>query len=131
MLQPEELKINNLVSVNEIYRNEGDLLELNQNNFEALIINDTYRRIFPIPLNEEWLFKMGFDNVRKNILMCHNEYHNNRINEGAFYVEPVGDAFNHWYLYHKVKMITSNIRHVHQLQNLFYALNGEELTLNK
>lgn len=85
--------------------------------------------ISPIPLTEEHLIRFGFDNVRKNMLMCHNEYHNNRINEGAFYVEPVGDAFNHWYLYHKVKMITSNIRYVHQLQNLYFALCGEELEL--
>lgn len=83
----------------------------------------------PIELTEEWLLNFGFDNVRKNLLICHNEYHNNRINEGVYYVEPVGDAFNNWYLYHKVKMITSNIRYVHQLQNLYFALTGEELTL--
>lgn len=82
-----------------------------------------------IPLTEEHLIKFGFDNVRKNMLFCHNEYHNRRINEGAYYVEPVGDAFNHWYLYHKVKMITSNIRYVHQLQNLYFALCGKELEL--
>lgn len=97
-----------------------DIYKLDESNCED---------VEPIPLTEEWLLKFGFDNVRKNMLVCHNEYHNNRINEGAFYVEPVGDAFNHWYLYHKVKMITSNIRFVHQLQNLYFALCGEELEL--
>ena len=80
----------------------------------------------PIPLTEEWLLKFGFDYIR-NI----NEYHNRKINEGAYYLKPVGDVYDHWYLYHKTKMITSNIQHVHQLQNLYFVLTGEELTLIK
>lgn len=91
----------------------------------------TLDEVDAILLNEEWLLKLGFDFIRNNFLFNHKEYHNNRINEGSFYLEPVGDAYNNWYLYHKSKMITSSIRYVHQLQNLYFILSGEELTISK
>jgi len=84
---------------------------------------EEYRHFQEIPLTEDWLLRLGFDYVRGK------EYHNRQINEGAYHVKEVGDAFNHWYLYHKDKMITTNIRFVHQLQNVYYCLSSEELTL--
>ena len=87
--------------------------------------NEVYNDFEPIPLTEDYLLKFGFNYIR-NV----NEYHNRKINEGAYYLKPVGDVYNHWYLYHKTKMITENIQHVHQLQNIYFALTGEELTIN-
>lgn len=80
--------------------------------------------MMPIPITEEWLVKLGFDYIKN-----HKEYHNRGINEGAYHLKRVGDAFNRWYLYHKEKMITSNIRFIHQLQNLYFALTGIELEI--
>lgn len=135
MLQPEELRINNLVSVNEIYRNEGDLLELNQKNFESLIINETYRRIFPIPISKEWFrnFKFAdgneFENTRgrwtkKKFAIMKTDWAEEESTWNLIST-PNGDL-TYW-RHGKIP----HIQYVHQLQNLFYALTGEELTLNK
>lgn len=83
----------------------------------------------PIPLTEEWLLKFGFDNIKGCNFTSNKQYHNNRINEGAYFIQKVGDAFSNWYLYHKDKRITSNIKYVHQLQNLYFCLCGEELEI--
>jgi hypothetical protein len=76
-----------------------------------------YSQIEPIPLTEEWLLKFGFE-----------------INVDGY--------FNHWnfdlHLYLDGDVFESNdlpmyiyLKHVHQLQNLYFALTGEELTLKE
>jgi len=59
-----------------------------------------YKDIEPIPLTEEWLCKLGFDN-------------------------------NHWATKWILEdmPIPTGIKYVHQLQNLYFALTGKELTL--
>ena len=72
----------------------------------------------PIPLTEEWLFKFGFDN---------------KFNKGKINIIPKGRLgykngrtyFNSWTILEKQP------DYVHELQNLYFALTGEELTLNK
>ena len=125
-IEIKELRIGNIIR----YRDERDTIVSSLgDNFNTSHINKSYyvgsdclEEYEPIPLTKEWLLKFGFDYVRNT-----NEYHNRLINEGAYYLKPVGDAFNHWYLYHKKKMITTNIMYVHQLQNLYFALTNKEL----
>jgi hypothetical protein len=74
----------------------------------------------PIPLTEEWLLKFGFektewDNFNSYRLMIgSNDYAIILYSDGNC---EVGD------------IITCKIEYVHQLQNLYFALTGEELTL--
>jgi hypothetical protein len=77
----------------------------------------------PIPLTEEWLIKFGFKR-------------NDWTNEG----KPIyyGWVFNGVMLeYNNRELLldgyqdTLNIKHVHQLQNLYFALVGEELEIKK
>ena len=63
----------------------------------------------PIPLTEEWLVKFGFEMKRKTFY--------------EFGIYLIGMKNNRWYF------ITSGIaeielNHVHQLQNLYFALTG-------
>ncbi len=68
----------------------------------------------PIQLTEEWLLRFGFEKV--------NHYF--QINEFWVYFR----LRDYKYVFrHCVK--TFEIKYVHQLQNLYYALTGEELTL--
>lgn len=79
--------------------NGGDFASINSNSLE------------PIPLTEEWLVKFGFDSCKspnKDIQVGIVE------NEMSF----VWRGF-----------VLKKIQHVHQLQNLYFALTGEELTL--
>ena len=73
----------------------------------------------PIPLTEEWLLKFGF-------ILNNDDYYESR--DGILcYVEDG-----------KVNMILfeigdweTEIDHVHQLQNLYFALTGEELKIEE
>lgn len=86
-------------------------------------------RIKPIPLTEEWLIKFGFEKKDANIGLKEefkkpNNYHYSLKSFGEYYpnmkqIEVLGE---HPGFYIKCE-------HVHQLQNLYYALTGEELEI--
>lgn len=71
----------------------------------------------PIPLTEEWLVKFGFDKIE----WADNEYYRNgytvKIEEGYTSV---------WFQTSEIE-----IKYVHQLQNLIFALTGQELELKQ
>ena len=87
----------------------------------------------PIPLTEEWLLKFGFESYAKHV---------NYIELSIKHIEPskhimvrVGLQRNYFTVFNHsecdsidIQFITS-IQHVHQLQNLYFALTGEELTI--
>jgi len=76
----------------------------------------------PIPLTDEWLVRLGFKEVHYG---CWELYYC----ESDFLVFTQEDAvvidLNQGQEYSGVSV--GNIKHVHQLQNLFFALTGEEL----
>lgn len=76
--------------------------------------------VSPIPLTEEWLTKFGFnkDGDTKDLLFDYAICLERRIND-LFLVQV------DWP--HKKK----EIKYVHQLQNLFFALTGQELKLHE
>jgi len=76
----------------------------------------------PIPLTEEWLVKMGFE--------CTGDRCNKEASNGLFRVWVWG-FFGEEYHIQRIgeKRGDLEIKHVHQLQNLYFALNGEELTI--
>ena len=95
--------------------------------------------ISPIALTEEWLLKFGFE--LKNQLSIHKTkiYYISNIEvdyciyfadfrqDFGFYIEYTDSPYakDEGVLY----PITFGIKYVHQLQNLYYALNGEELKM--
>lgn len=72
----------------------------------------------PIPLTEEWLFKLGGVKTTDSF-------------GGYLFYYPNCNAMriknNEWSSQH----ITVKVEFVHQLQNLYFALTGEELTLKE
>lgn len=81
----------------------------------------TIRNIKPIPLTEEWLLKFGFD-------LINNEYHQSRNHELKLYwtvnKNKMIPEFN------EKRFVTGyDFKYVHQLQNLYFILTGEELTI--
>lgn len=76
----------------------------------------------PIPLTEEWLVKLGFE-MR---MLCF--FHEN-LTIGR--LSPIYDGTADFTFSEVTFMISNNpvvkIEHVHQLQNLYFALTGEEL----
>jgi hypothetical protein len=78
--------------------------------------------IEPIQLTEEWLLKFGFEKTMS----------------WTYVKDLVGNLQLVYYLGEKGWSIGfnsysdfSNLKYVHQIQNLYFALTGKELTLNK
>jgi len=82
----------------------------------------TIDSIKPIPLTEEWLVKFGLQH--KSFSFDHERLHKDI---GVGYN---GDDFinNEMSLLYK-KKVFFKIQYVHQLQNLYFALTNEELTI--
>lgn len=74
------------------------------------------KQITPIPLTEEWLVKFGFE---KQMFEPCNTYSKNRI---LIDWRVVGNRFEEYFY-------KTEVKYVHQLQNLYFALTGEELTI--
>ena len=74
-----------------------------------------YDMVNPVPLTEEWLEKFGFI---KNSTSWTNW-------ETPTGVKEVRISIQNKYLFYNGMMI----KYIHQLQNLYFALTGEELTI--
>lgn len=77
----------------------------------------------PIPLAEEWLVKFGFFKTPT----MHFKSIKNLHGEDVFYFElPIVDGD---FFYYAKTTPNLSIQYVHQLQNLYFALTGQELTI--
>ena len=126
-----ELRIGNLIIGTNVY--EGKVLTFERFNSDLDVIffsdgskwdsGEFIEDIKPIPLTEEWLLKFGF-------IRHHSDYSN-----GIIYIKNVPDNTEfEWGVYPNelgsgIQIKNRILLHyVHQLQNLYFALTGEELT---
>jgi len=120
-MKANELRIGNLVKTDNSTKNYTDIEIVDLEILKEIIDGSEFYN--SIPITEEWLLKFGFakqcdylyfdfengnisfnDEIKNGISLCIGTYCSS------------GSAFE-------------NIKHVHQLQNLFFALTGEELKL--
>lgn len=118
MIAANELRIGNYVAV------KGD--------YVASIIEsgkgiDSYKFLLPIPLDEEWLLKFGF--------VKSGSFSNMSFEKGGFGIHRniLHGKFDGYNPCVKVlnwtnTMLGGEFKYVHQLQNLYFALTGKELT---
>ena len=121
-MDARELRIGN-------YLMEGKVLSINLGSVVTYKPGDMYTTLHPeefspIPLSEEWLFKFGFEKA--------DFYGNFKVKAGDYY---------HSVKYYDGECVYSNdysdadcyavasIHYVHQLQNIYYSLTSEELTI--
>jgi hypothetical protein len=119
-----ELRIDNWVKRDS--QPEGFQIDINS--FRTCDLHPDWYK--PIPLTEEWLLKFGFkrrfacnkwfEKSHKGVLLLTNDF--NEIKGEAFSTK-IEFVFIHDY--------TPSVRakYVHQLQNLYFALTGKELTI--
>ena len=81
-----------------------------------------YGNIKPIPLTEEWLIKFGFGNKS-------NSSQGSAMHKRGVYLGLLSDG----YCFNAESSTNKSctLKHVHQLQNLYFALTGKELTINQ
>lgn len=135
-MKSTELRIGNLIY--QYIKDEGFYLNtVDEDTFKSFIyhnedgwdIDESYYE--PIPLTEEWLVKFGFEittdpeNVHYKLPLV-GEFNesfviNRKVGYSVFYVPHV-DCNN--YL-----CFTTQVKSINELQNLVFALTGEELTI--
>lgn len=119
-MKASELRICNLV-MDENY----NLVTITHEDFMG-VNDDGGFPLRPIPLTEEWLVKFGFKKALDNSTDYKLDF---RVWElRTFMIEnklSVNITFN------GSIVIATDCKHVHTIQNLYFALTGEELTLQK
>jgi hypothetical protein len=107
------LRIGNYID----YTTEREIVTM-QTTYEYIrLIHNGNKNFKPIPLTEEWFVKFGFNkNITSDIYPTFSKQMVN-WNDGILYI--IGYGF------------MNHIQYVHQLQNLYFALTNEELTLIK
>ena len=120
-MEANELRLNNWVNHcnKEVQITIHDLFDI------AVFEDDVFT---PIPLTEEWLLKLGFDKEYQKgyigIDVCNSDF---------VLTEPL--KMGEWQTNYTFQFETGSvpkfkeIKYVHQLQNLFFCLCGEELIL--
>lgn len=128
MIQTNELRIGNLLQ-DKVTKTLLEVIELNKSDIVTYVID---RSMFPlnegwglepIELTEEWLLKLGFEKSNDLDAYCH---------------VVVNDNWAKLYYNPKYKIcelsisgygVDIKIKSVHKLQNLYFFLTGQELTL--
>jgi len=134
----KELRIGNYVLFNEtqdiVYAIKNSGIDFFRGKKTKGVITQGYihEAIKPIPLTEEWLLKFGFDSQEKgyNYLTIGKSalyiYINNNGETGICIEDLNEDLTEEQELSFSIK-----IQFVHQLQNLYFALTNEELTIKQ
>jgi len=119
-MKATELRIGNHIKWNttkgvvSVIDGDNDMIAINE------MAERSTEEFEPIPLTEEWLKRFGFVKVADNCWLVGN----------GFYIDlKEGRLDSHLVYWIDVKSQDDFIiiEHVHQLQNLYFALTGEEL----
>lgn len=115
-MEAKELRIGNY-----LHDRKGNLckvIELREDGIYAPAISEAITGLpnKPIPLTEEWLLKLGFNKSKfsSNCFKITNGYKFDFAGGEVLYLDSIR---------------LEHIKYIHQLQNLHFALGGEELTL--
>jgi hypothetical protein len=121
-MKASELRIGNYISPLGVGIDRVLFIDARDNTIECENFSERPIEDFnPIPLNEEWLVKFGFKKIggKESYLWVLNGFELSEISSG-FFIEFGSDNKKTFFpLY------------IHQLQNLIYALSGEELTIKE
>ena len=134
-MRADELRIGNYLKKDVVVKIDAKII------FDIWIETEEYE---PIPITEEWVFKFGFelfdywptfdeDNEAPEFFYMQYKL---KISGKSFYYTIYSSNNEEWQIAIKMKyfedeILLSNIKYVHELQNLYFALRGEELIYNE
>jgi hypothetical protein len=123
-LRASELRVGNITTLGVVSLIDQDVFRVVDSEGDSF--KNTWAEIKPIPLTEEWLLKLGFKQCGYEMLSWKHEtllpsFDLDGINWADF------DEPDYQFLNYKVADEILRIDYVHQLQNLYFVLTGEEL----
>jgi hypothetical protein len=143
MIAINDLKINNYVYYNNEHNEIGIITKLItdiitdinyvgiNNRIDVHYLN---KHINPIPITKEWLLNFGFKKIESDFKIQIQKDNKDGNTDYWIYVDSGIDnetnKFTIEILCQEGCWFTSKNQYVHQLQNLYFALTGKELTLN-
>jgi len=116
MIESKELRIGNLF----LERFTKEVLIVEELTVDKITFSGDYSTEWqaePIPLTEEWLVKFGYNN--NQVYIRDLKVTTTEDNEPIYYL---ADEYDNG-------VGCNDIEYVHQLQNLYFALTGEELKI--
>lgn len=117
-MEKEELRIGNY------YLHDGDVTKVTLQTFQDMEFDNSYIGE-AIELNEEWLLKFGFQSYHQGYIIGEHWAYPLFITMDRFgYVMKIFSDENG-------ALCSPTLKHVNQLQNLYYALTGEELKIQE
>lgn len=121
-MKAEDVRIGNLVyyhivdKLNEPEERDAENI-IDCFDIAQMVGNPESNEYKPIPLTEEWLLKFGFTHEGGYLWDCkdlgYQRFIKNHLIKGYF----------------ETHYANKHIQYIHQLQNLYFALTGKELTL--
>jgi len=122
-MKATELRIGNYID----YTTEREIVTM-QTTYEYIrLINNGNKNFKPIPLTEEWLLKFGFEIYNDPETV----FYEIKFDKIANYKFCISRKIGFGIFYYENNFSTTQIDSVHSLQNLFFAITNEELTLTK
>lgn len=140
-MKAEELRIGNYVKIDE---GIGKVAFIMDKSFCNEYANDDYNitvemgdgifreeeedKVEGIPLTEEILLNCGFEKINHIYGYSFYSFNRNSLEDEKVYM-PLDVYLNPNYAKIANFTVQQNVEYVHQLQNLFYAINGKELNI--
>jgi len=130
MINANELRIGNLVKLENYFKIIGIMFRYGNDNYDIHVLRENSILIYkvleselePIPLTTEILEKCGFD-----WSIYHQAFHKLNLEFDLNESYPLGFSLC---TFRNKLLVAPNIYFLHQLQNLYFALTGEELQIN-
>jgi hypothetical protein len=136
MIKDTELRKGNLVIREDLGNREPRIESILELREEKAVTSGPikvicgYDELDPIPITEEWLLKFGFEVEVKEV---HTYY---LKDYGDFFFTLAEASIGYWHTRirnhrydHESFVGLGVIKYLHSLQNMFFALTGEELTI--
>lgn len=108
-MDKKELRLGNIISF------DGMEHIVNETTF---MIHES--KLEPIPLTEQWLVKLGFEKIDDYSIHYKKDIFNWYSNGIVIEFDNGITGYNHY----------SDCKNIHQIQNLYFAIYEEELTIN-
>jgi hypothetical protein len=124
MIDPKELRIGNWVS---IYEETETNLRIDRNILGNLMLGWFTTELYPIPITPEWLERIEELGVLSDDDQKRYEIKIDQKTIVVIWTDPIEVEVCHYYS--EVTTLCKHIQYIHQLQNLYFALTGTELTI--